>query len=446
MQSWLLQGHAAGVKTVAWSPDSTLFASASIDNTVRIWSSAGECLAVLRGHKSPVYLMAWAPKGEVLVTVEPGSSAGSDDPAVLGLWDKNGNKISFCKTPPIRALEWAPSGEMFVTGSTDTGIRLWDRAGNQVQVLSGHTGSVYSLAWSKTGTLGSAQHDGKILLWDPDFTFLEIQERKGLGIITKLKWSADGSILAGFFEKRIVFWTNEGQRCGELKDIGAQFAHNEDVKEIQWAPQSNLLASIAWEDLIRIWNAKRECIKFMRAGKANSQMQRPIIPTSIAWSPDGTILAALYEDGILRFWDLEGDCIGTFLVDSLRTSSIAESSKRSSRWTNSIDYEGRIMMSPDGRTIAIWEPHNDSMIFLYWIKTKTSTLKTYLFNEVRPTETETQSKEHTCPICREAILDTEKVNRCHYCESLFHTKCILNWVVDEAHIVCPHCNNVFIIS
>jgi len=58
---------------------------------------------------------------------------------------------------------------MATTGSWDNTIILWDVATRQPvgEPLTGHTNSVFSVAWSPDGkTLASGSRDNTIILWD----------------------------------------------------------------------------------------------------------------------------------------------------------------------------------------------------------------------------------------------------------------------------------------
>src|SRR5271156_377977 len=56
-----LEGHSSRVSSVAFSHDSARLASASLNNTVKIWdASSGECLQTLEGHSSEVYSVAFS--------------------------------------------------------------------------------------------------------------------------------------------------------------------------------------------------------------------------------------------------------------------------------------------------------------------------------------------------------------------------------------------------
>jgi protein HIRA/HIR1 len=68
-QAFALTGHTLDVVDLAWSSDDGLIASASLDNTVRVWRvgvNAGSCVAALEGHEGLVKGVAWDPVGKSL--------------------------------------------------------------------------------------------------------------------------------------------------------------------------------------------------------------------------------------------------------------------------------------------------------------------------------------------------------------------------------------------
>ncbi|KAK1263511.1 Protein HIRA [Acorus gramineus] len=112
-----LRGHTADVVDLNWSPDDTILASGSLDNTVHIWNmSNGICTAVLRGHSSLVKGVAWDPIGSFI-------ASQSDDKTVIiwrtsdwslvhrtdGHWSKSLGSTFF------RRLGWSPCGHFITT-------------------------------------------------------------------------------------------------------------------------------------------------------------------------------------------------------------------------------------------------------------------------------------------------------------------------------------------
>uniref|UniRef100_T1I273 WD_REPEATS_REGION domain-containing protein n=1 Tax=Rhodnius prolixus TaxID=13249 RepID=T1I273_RHOPR len=133
-----LSGHREWVRQVRISPDGTLVASASNDQTVRVWViSSKECKAELRGHDHVVECIGWAPESSYSAVNE---AAGADN--------KKG----------------AYEGPFLASGSRDKTIKVWDVSrGICLFTLEGHDNWVRGVVFHPHGKYLVSASDDKSL-------------------------------------------------------------------------------------------------------------------------------------------------------------------------------------------------------------------------------------------------------------------------------------------
>lgn len=122
--------HTASVEDVQWSPtESEVFASCSVDTTVKIWDSraqARKAQITVKAHKSDVNTLSWNKKVPYLL------ATGSDD-CSFRIWDLRNFKpdatvahFTFHEKP-ISCVEWNPNDDsQLVVVSEDDQVTIWD--------------------------------------------------------------------------------------------------------------------------------------------------------------------------------------------------------------------------------------------------------------------------------------------------------------------------------
>ena len=295
------------------------FESSDLSPLVYNWRKLS-LLHTLDKHRSPIFGLAFNPRGNVLV------SAGSRNDPLMRVWSvKNGKQIHSDRahSTAVMDIAYSPDGSTLISAGQTSAINLWNGYNYKYEsTFLLHANNVLALAVTPDGsTLVSGGLDG--------IQVINLQYRRPSFILagvgnpsSALSIHPNGFIVAsGNWNGKVSLWN---LRTAEL--ISEFNPHDKEINDVHFTPDGRKLITSSAERTIKIWD--------LITGELVQEFvgHRDRIRAT-ALSSDGRTLASGGNDGV-RIWDIE-------------TGELVVLIPSSNDWVESLAF------SPDGSLLAV---------------------------------------------------------------------------------------------
>jgi WD40 repeat protein/tRNA A-37 threonylcarbamoyl transferase component Bud32 len=338
-RQFTLRGHTVGVRNVAYCPDGRRIASADSGGTVRVWDTqTGRQLLAFGGSTGAVFALRYSPDGRRIACAGVGKATVCD--ALTG-------QVLFQFGVTDGRMSYSPDGRHIACGEGGV-VKLRDATTGKELQNFGRIGYVVgTLSYSPDGRRVVAADDRTVKVWDAA-TGQEVLTLRGhAGWVTGVSYSPDGRrIASASIDRTVKVWdATTGQELFCLR------GHNGGVHDVAFSPDGRRIASAGGDATVKVWDALTDQEVFAPGGPQKFAL------TSISFSADGRLIAAGSGAGV-AVWGAKT----RQPRHVLRGATSYPSFMTPSAWDILRVEPGRVSLggpslSPDGRYIAVNADH-----------------------------------------------------------------------------------------
>ncbi|MCT4656645.1 MAG: caspase family protein [Cohaesibacter sp.] len=286
------QAHDNRISNLQFIRNGTHLISASFDGTAKLLGADNLCgsQSKFAGHTKPVASVAVSANQKLLAT------ASWDDTAKI--WDAQTMKLLHTlkgHDKSVNVVAFSPDGEKLLTGSNDKTVRVWGvKSGQLLHQLEGHGGSISDARFTSKGKtiLTVASNDKAVRYWDARTGKFLHKFDKQYGVsYDKFEFSHDASLAASSKANNIHVWNvSDGKHVQSLE------GHKTYIGSISFSPDLGSLLAGGWDGEVKLWDIKSGKIRQSYSGHKHWVTKTKFL--------DRNALATASLDATIRVWNL----------------------------------------------------------------------------------------------------------------------------------------------
>jgi WD40 repeat protein len=357
-------GHEGRVNTIDFSRDGKYLVSAGKDAKIKIWDiQALKLIATLpkcevisqdcKSHNDEIMSIKFSPDASMIASVSADNSLKIWDTKTLELVDDN----TTGHTDKVTSVDFSQDGNLLVTGSEDKSIILWDISHKKINLINriknAHKSGITTVNFSHADKIfASASYDGDINLWSNDGAFIKTLLGHQ-GSVESIDFSEKSSFLASAGQDRIVRIWKYDQSMPIVVN-----AHDREIRDVIFSPNGKLIATASDDHFVNIWQftedglTRKEHLGFCE--NDNPECKDKSGSVSLTFSADNRTIVAGLANGFVAVWNLDVSPIKPYIF------------KAHNDWVRGVRFGNngkRLITTSDDGSVKIWDVNNNFSLF-----------------------------------------------------------------------------------